>query len=101
VLHAFPDAAGDGENPEGSLVMDKAGNLYGVTFGGGANGTGTVFKLAPDQTETVLYSFCNEQNCDDGGWPMAGVTLDKSGDLYGTTSTRGEYGNGTIFEITP
>src|SRR5215469_3349771 len=47
----------DGGGPWTGLTSDKAGNLYGATSGGGTSGQGTIFKLAPDGTETVLYSF--------------------------------------------
>jgi uncharacterized repeat protein (TIGR03803 family) len=53
------------------------------------------------QTETVLYSFCAETGCADGKFPVAGVIFDKNGNLYGTTSSGGAYGQGAIFEITP
>jgi uncharacterized repeat protein (TIGR03803 family) len=100
ILHSFPDASGDGQNPVGGLVMDKSGNLYGWTFEGGANSDGAVFKLAPDGTETVLHSFCQEQNCEDGAWPDAGApVLDKAGNLYGTTTNGGEFLDGTIFRL--
>jgi len=79
-------------------VFDKQGNLYGTTTGGGSPGNGTVFKLTPGGTETVLHNF----NCGtgDGCVPWAGVTLDKKGNLYGTTQIGGTYGYGTIYEIT-
>jgi uncharacterized repeat protein (TIGR03803 family) len=99
ILHSFAGTAGDGQDPVGGLVMDKAGNLYGSTFFGGANNDGAVFKLTPDGTESVLRSFCVEPNCKDGAWPEAGPMLDKSGSLYGTTSLSGKYGDGTIFRI--
>lgn len=90
VLHTFSDDP-DGSQPYGKLVWDGEGNLYGTTYYGGAYGEyGTVFKLTPDGTETVLYSF---QGGDDGQWPSAGLTRDAKGNLYGTTE-------GTVFDIT-
>ena len=59
VLHSFCPGAGcpDGSHPRADLVMDKAGNLYGTTYYGGTNNVGTVFKVSPNGTETVLHSF--------------------------------------------
>jgi len=99
ILHSFPDASGDGQNLVGGLAMDAVGNLYGSTFQGGANNDGAVFKLAPDGSETVLYSFCQEPNCNAGAWPEAGPMVDKAGNVYGTTSLSGEFADGTVFKL--
>lgn len=91
-LYAFcsqPNCA-DGAYPAAGLIMDGAGNLYGATQNGGANNFGAVFKLATNGTESVLYSFCSKGDCSDGAFPGAGLVMDGSGNLYGTT----EYGNG-------
>lgn len=101
VLYSFAGGS-DGEDPQAGLVADAAGNLYGTTYAGGAAGNGTVFELVrPKQkngqwTETVLYSFGTGT---DGAAPVAGVILDASGNLYGTTSAGGAYGYGTVFQI--
>ena len=95
VLHSFmgpPDGAG----PSAGLIMDKAGNLYGTTTGGGAgncvllgvSGCGAVFKLDTTGNEIVLYSFMGPP---DGAIPLAGLIMDKAGNLYGTT-----YGGGVM-----
>jgi uncharacterized repeat protein (TIGR03803 family) len=88
----------DGAFPDGGLERDKAGNLYGATFGGGAHNNGTVFKLTPDGTETVLYSFAGGT---DGGRPEGDVLLRK-GSLYGVTTGGGNASCncGVVFEIT-
>jgi uncharacterized repeat protein (TIGR03803 family) len=99
ILHSFPDASGDGQDPVGGLVMDKAGDLYGSTFWGGANNDGAVFKLTPAGTAAILHSFCQEPNCNNGAWPEAGPILDKAGNLYGSTTESGEFGNGTLFRL--
>ncbi len=105
VLHSFGGGS-DGKIPEAGVVKDNAGSLYGTTYMGGGtgcgNGCGTVFKLAPDGTETVLYSFCSLANCSDGGFPETNLILDKSGNLYGTTES-GLYGNdkGAVFKLAP
>jgi len=86
----------DGATPFGGLVRDSSGNLYGTIFNGGANGKGSVFKLTPPTapgggwTETVLHSFSGTEvdptKVSDGGNPLAGLIMDSSGNLYGTTS---------------
>ncbi len=111
VLHTFR-SDGDGINPQTALIMDKAGNLYGTTaFGGGSNCTrgqdscGTVFKVAPDGTETVLYAFKGGR---DGALPFASPLLDRNGNLYGTTANDGNaqrrgcdgLGCGTVYKVT-
>jgi uncharacterized repeat protein (TIGR03803 family) len=96
VLHSFTGGA-DGANPDSSLVMDAAGNLYGTTIAGGASGAGTVFRIAPKGRETVLYSFTGRA---DGAKPEAALTMDAAGNLYGTTTAGGSSGNGTVFKLT-
>jgi uncharacterized repeat protein (TIGR03803 family) len=99
VLYNFTGGSDGGEPYYGSLVQDKAGNLYGTTTYAGAYGYGAVFKLTQSGTETVLYSFNGEA---DGAYPYAGLVL--SGDtLYGTTayggSAEGDFGCGVVFEV--
>ena len=95
VLHNFAGGT-DGANPDGFLVRDKTGNLYGTTTTGGASGAGTVFKVTASGSETVLYSFTGKN---DGATPEAGLALDAAGNLYGTTTAGGAHGNGTIFKL--
>lgn len=81
------------------------GTLYGITALGGNNscvyGCGTVFSLDPNTgVEKVLYSFCSQQNCTDGGRPFASL-IDLKGTLYGTTTYGGAYVTGTVFALTP
>jgi uncharacterized repeat protein (TIGR03803 family) len=95
VLHNFVGGT-DGANPEGSLVRDAAGNLYGTTIAGGASGAGTVFKVTARGKETVLYSFTGKT---DGAKPVAGLTMDSRGYLYGTTTAGGSNGNGVVFKL--
>jgi len=102
-LHTF--TGNDGRYPESPLVVDEAGNLYGTTSEGGADNSGTIFKLDPDGTESVLHSFCSQSNCTDGATPIAGLTKDKAGNLYGTTLDGGDAGCdsgegcGTVFKL--
>jgi uncharacterized repeat protein (TIGR03803 family) len=98
ILYSFSGSP-DGANPEGRLLRDSKGNFYGTTYAGGANGYGAVFKLAKDGTETVLHSFSYPTA--DGWGPKGAPILDKSGNLYGTTTYGGTYGGGTIFELAP
>ncbi len=99
ILHSFAGPPADGRGAVGGVVMDKAGNLYGATWTGDANNAGGVFQLAPNGTLSVLYAFCQQQNCADGGWPVSGPVLGKDGNLYGTTDMGGEYLEGTAFEL--
>jgi uncharacterized repeat protein (TIGR03803 family) len=91
----------DGFYPLGGLVQAANGDFYGTTYGGGANGGGTAFKITPGGTLTTLYSFCSQTNCTDGGGLEAGLVQAADGDLYGTTYGYGAYGGGTVFKITP
>jgi uncharacterized repeat protein (TIGR03803 family) len=100
VLYSFA-GGDDGAGPIGSLIMDKKGNIYGTTNSGGTGcnaigGCGTVFKLTPTGTETVLHTFTDGR---DGGYPAAGLIADSDGNLYGTTSTGGAGGNETVFKV--
>ncbi|MGA2980909.1 MAG: choice-of-anchor tandem repeat GloVer-containing protein [Terriglobales bacterium] len=109
VLYNFCQQGGlscqDGQGPNGELVFDAAGNLYGTTTYGGAHGGGIVFELSPSQggvwTETVLYSFCAQAKCADGQTPEGSLIFDSLGNLYGTTFSGGAYGYGTVFELSP
>ena len=94
-LHSFSGT--DGSEPHAGLVRDDAGNLYGTTWGGGASGAGTVFKLDTTGKEVVLHSF--RFNPADGANPNAGLVRDDAGNLYGTTAYLGAYYNGTVFMV--
>ena len=100
VVHRFGTGQ-DGAQPIGSVVLDPAGNFYGTTSLGGAYGNGTVFqgiRSGESWAESVIYSFTGGN---DGFNPVAGVTRDASGNLYGTTSLGGAYGNGVVYELSP
>jgi uncharacterized repeat protein (TIGR03803 family) len=103
MLHRFQGGK-DGANPYvGSLVFDPAGNLYGTTLFGGRStcNCGTAFKLTLRSdgkwSESLLYAFDGKH----GSTPFAGLILDATGNLYGTTSGGGSDGFGVVFEITP
>jgi uncharacterized repeat protein (TIGR03803 family) len=103
----------DGALPLGQLTFDATGDLFGTTSTGGTGGSsggccfgGTVFELsrsASQWTETVLHNFCaNGGKCLDGVGPQAGVTLDRAGNLYGTTERGGDYqGKGVLYKLSP
>jgi uncharacterized repeat protein (TIGR03803 family) len=102
VLHFFKGGTTDGAAPFAGLIMDSAGNLYGTTFAGGPSDDGTVFKVSPTGTETVLYFF--KGGTTDGLGPRAGLVMDSAGNLYGTTEFGGAYcvsqgGCGTVFKL--
>jgi uncharacterized repeat protein (TIGR03803 family) len=96
----------DGYSPDGSLIADAQGDLFGTTYIGGANNDGTVFEIAKTahgyaSTPTTLVSF----NGTNGANPLGGLLADAHGDLFGTTRLGGAYGAadsryGTVFEIT-
>ncbi len=86
----------NGKYPDGSLLLDGSGNLFGTTSAGGASGDGTVFELAQGSgTITTLASF----NGTNGSDPVAGLLMDGSGNLYGTTYSGGASNLGTVFEL--
>lgn len=101
VLYSFCSQFGcpDGIASAGVPIMDKAGNLYGTTVEGGTSNAGTVFEFSVDGVETVLHSFALDGV--DGFAPFAGLVMDKSGNLYGTTTEGGPNHGGTVFEVTP
>jgi uncharacterized repeat protein (TIGR03803 family) len=93
-------ACSDGAAPDGALIQGTDGNFYGTTDAGGI-GYGTVFKITPDSTLTILYSFCHESGCPDGEFPQAALVQGTDGNFYSTTTGGGAIGYGTIFKITP
>jgi len=113
ILYTFTGGTADGAEPAGGVVRDSAGNLYGTTYWGGGTGCnygygcGTVFRIDPSGTETILHKF---SGADDGGIPNGGLTLDSKGNLYGTTSFGGDLpacgafgykGCGVVFKLNP
>jgi uncharacterized repeat protein (TIGR03803 family) len=99
ILYSFRGAE-DGGAPYSELVADEAGNLYGTASASTVN-AGTVFKLSPSEsgwTYTVLHAFTGGT---DGGQPVAALTFDHAGNLYGATTSFGAKGGGTIFSLTP
>jgi uncharacterized repeat protein (TIGR03803 family) len=112
VLYSFAGPASGGSGADGALpvaplIADGAGNLFGTTYQGGANGCGTVFELVDSTTspgtytEKVLYNFAGSSGASaDGCEPLYGaLTMDSSGDIYGATTSGGSLGGGTVFEL--
>lgn len=119
-LYSFcPFLCADGAAPEGKIVEDASGNLYGTTLYGGfvyaesqcdPVGCGTVFKLNANGQLNPLYTFCTQGDgeCADGFWPGGGLTLGSDGNLYGSAPQGGLWENnnctfacGTLFSVTP
>jgi uncharacterized repeat protein (TIGR03803 family) len=99
IIHSFGSGT-DGMFPEAGLVADATGNLFGTTAQGGAHGLGAIFELTPVSggwMENVIYSFAGGKS---GAGPTAGLSLDTSGNVYGTTSGGGTRGLGNIFKLT-
>ena len=89
----------NGDHPYGNLVADSHGDLFGVTYEGGANGYGTVFEIPKTASGygslVTVFSF----NGSNGANPASGLTIDSHGNLFGTTYEGGTNGVGTAFEI--
>lgn len=106
-LWTFGDGGpADGIDPEGGLVLDSQGSLYGTTFFGGAYSGGAIFALTPPATgqtawtESILYSF-GTNGGNDGGESSAAMIQDSQGNFYGTTQYGGSLGGGTVFKLAP
>jgi uncharacterized repeat protein (TIGR03803 family) len=107
MLHEFTDA--DGANPQGGVILDLGGNLYGTTESGGLNdcgslgfplGCGVVFKLTPNPDGTWAESVLHEFTGADGADPR-GLIFDPAGNLYGTAGGGGANNDGVVFKLTP
>jgi uncharacterized repeat protein (TIGR03803 family) len=101
LIHSFAGGS-DGFSPSYGLTRDTNGNLYGATTEGGTTncdgyGCGTVFEVAPNGKETILYAFLGAA---DGSTPYYAPVLDGKGKLYGTAEYDGANGYGTVYEIT-
>jgi len=101
ILHSFNGSDGD-QSDWGRLTFDSAGNLYGVTAGGGKHGVGVLFKFTPNPdgtwTETILHHFTGGK---DGSWPRTTIYIDAQGTLYGAASYGGSKGCGTLYKMAP
>jgi uncharacterized repeat protein (TIGR03803 family) len=98
VLHSFQSS--EGTAPIGALIFDPSGNLYGTTYSGGLGGDGSVFELSPSNggwAFSVLHLFDFSKG--EGAGPVAGVTMNGDGNLYGTTIGGGSYESGTVYKL--
>ena len=121
VLYDFCSQNGcaDGADPVAGVTVGASGSLFGTTYGGGADNSGTIFELSSTggrftrrtTTQTVLHSFCSSANCADGAFPAAALHIDSEGNLLGTTFGGGHKGShcidigvsgcGTAFKLVP
>lgn len=97
VLHNFTSTP-DGQYPVTALVHDGQG-LFGVTENGGSNTVGCVFEVNLQGKERIIHSFGSSSN--DGVFPVAGLTRDSAGNLYGDAQAGGASGGGMVFKLTP
>jgi uncharacterized repeat protein (TIGR03803 family) len=106
ILHSFPGpntpAGVDGSNPEGTLLLDGNGNLYGTTYDGGAYNSGILFKITPAGKEIILYTNGLAgaiAGNTDGNFIQSGLILGTDGNLYGNAPSGGANGTGVIFTL--
>jgi uncharacterized repeat protein (TIGR03803 family) len=100
ILHVFCSDSGctDGVNPS-AVIQASDGNFYG-TASGGMNGVGIIFKISPSGTYNVLYPFCSQANCIDGGYVGVPPIQGRDGNFYGVTDGGGTEGGGVFYELT-
>jgi uncharacterized repeat protein (TIGR03803 family) len=87
-----------GFTPFSGVVLDNAGNLYGTAYAGGTFGYGTVYEVAQGSGVTTTLATFDGTN---GARPYAGLLMDGTGNLYGTTLFGGASDAGTVFELSP
>lgn len=98
VLKQFAGGTADGASPWTSVIHGSDGLLYGVTHAGGAAGLGTIYRMSTDGTGfMILRSFLGTTA--DGSDPGYSSLVESNGLLYGTTSTAGAFGRGTLYRI--
>ena len=90
------EGGGDGAYPNGGLVQDAEGNLYGTAYQGGTYNYGTIFKITASGEFTVLYSFPGGKS---GANPYADLNLDQQGNIFGVTSAGGTHNFGIVFKL--
>jgi uncharacterized repeat protein (TIGR03803 family) len=103
VLYSFTGGqyGPDGANPYAGVILDSDGNLYGTTPGAGYYNAGVAYKVDTNGQETVLYQFCQQNDCADGDTPSSGVVRDSAGNVYGVTAHGGTANVGVVYKIDP
>jgi uncharacterized repeat protein (TIGR03803 family) len=108
VLHTFAGGASDGQTPIAGLIEGSDGSFYGTTQYGGTSGCGTVYKITPSGSFTLLYSFAFTTGgafggtfTSDGGFPSGGLVEGSDGNFYGMAGFGGADGWGTVYQVTP
>ena len=103
VLHDFAGNGEQGVAPIGGIIFDPAGNLFGVTSGGGSSGCGcgVVYGMKPKSDGKWAFGVLHAFVGTDGISPAYGLTLDSGGNLYGTTGGGGPDEGGVVFELSP
>ncbi|MGA2746318.1 MAG: choice-of-anchor tandem repeat GloVer-containing protein [Candidatus Sulfotelmatobacter sp.] len=100
VVHSFNNV--DGANPDGGLIRDSSGNLYGAASQGNSGNFGAIFELTPAADggwqELTLHTF---DQAGDGVYPLGPLTFDASGNLYGASEEGGAHKAGSVYELTP
>jgi uncharacterized repeat protein (TIGR03803 family) len=96
-LYSFKGGTTDGWGPEGTVVLDQSGNLYGTTTLGGSSQNGIIWKVSPTGRETILHTFAG--GASDGCAPIDGVTPDSQGNLYGVTPNCGPSNLGVLYQL--
>jgi len=96
-LVRFAESSARGAYPYAALTLGPDGNFYGTTSEGGRSDLGTVFRVTTGGALTTLVSF---DGYDKGAYPYAALTLGPDGNFYGTTTSRGSVGEGTVFRVT-
>jgi uncharacterized repeat protein (TIGR03803 family) len=83
------------------VAFNKQGDLFGVTGLGGDGEAGVVYGMKPQQNGKWEYAVLHAFDGSDGFDPDGGLAIDGNGDLFGTTASGGQYGNGVVFELSP
>jgi uncharacterized repeat protein (TIGR03803 family) len=104
VLHSFcshqvENTCVDGDQVNGSVIVDSAASVYGLATVGGNNGEGLLYKVTAANAFSVVYSFCSSSDCIDGSAPDGRLVADAAGNLYGVTYYGGAYGGGEVFKV--
>lgn len=105
IIYQFSQGTIPGFSPYSGVILDNSGNLYGTTTTQGPNRGGTVFELVRSGNQWTLNTLYSFTSSDGGGTiggpgPTAALTMDASGNLYGTTLLEGDFGQGAVFKLT-